>query len=320
MSQDAAGDGTGGLPVGAVAGMVLGVFMVCGVALYCRLPQCYKGRDDNDYEEEEPGLRKEGFANANEEEEGLGGTGEETATRTGFHVNEARYDIEIIKLTFERAQHFFPNNGMDFEYVANYNPGKFGSRLGITLPTDYIKASLREYVTKKMDAMGPEEKKILMKRENAQELCLKPGMNPEVVKVKVEANRRFQEELGLQFKTPILDAISHLINQLDYDNPFGEANKCIEVYEMQENLDSLECLCVEVNPRTLKDTICFIKGALVEKGYSHSFMHGTTATNLGKVVDAGRIMPSESIQGHDFGSGFYCFKGELEQALSYSFA
>jgi hypothetical protein len=159
-----------------------------------------------------------------------------------------------------------------------------------------------------------------MKREYAQELCLKLGMNPEVVKVKFEANRRFQEELGLQFKTPILDAISHLINQLDYDNPFGEDNKCIEVYEMQENLDSLEYLGVEVNPRTLKDTICFIKGALVEKGYSRSFMHGTTATNLGKVVDAGRVMPSESIQGHDFGSGFYCFKGELEQALSYSFA
>jgi hypothetical protein len=235
MSPDAApGDGTG-LPVGVVAGMVLSVFVVGGVALYCRLPQYCKGRDDNDYEEEEAGSRKEWFTNANEEEEGLGGTGEETVTRTEFHDNETRYDIEIIKSTFERAQHFFPNNGMDFEYLANYNPGKFGGRLGITLPTDYIKASLREYVTKKMDAMGPEEKKILMKRENAQELCLKLGMNPEVVKVKFEANRRFQEELGLQFKTPILDAISHLINQLDYDNTFGEANKCIEVYEKQEN-------------------------------------------------------------------------------------
>ena len=152
-------------------------------------------------------------------------------------------------------------------------------------------------------------------------------MNPEVVRVKFEATRKWEEELGFNFKTPIMDAISHLVDQLDNDSPFGKLNNSIQdsyrkLGEEGYMLDAdLSYMGVEAKPGNLGVVICSIKAALSDKGIADCFMHGTTAANLGKIAASGFISPSQNFfQRHDFGPGVYCFKGLLEGALSYAFA
>jgi len=144
-----------------------------------------------------------------------------------------------------------------------------------------------------------------MKRENAEDCCLKLGMNKDIVRIKFDATRKFEERMSLKFKTLILDSIFNLIENLDYDNPnpFGEVNDCIK--ETYEGREWLSYMGVRVNPRDLQEQINNMEQALTEKGYGDCFMHGTTATSL-QQVNGGVLKSSDML--HDFGPGLYCFK------------
>mmetsp|Transcript_36009 Transcript_36009/g.39012 ORF Transcript_36009/g.39012 Transcript_36009/m.39012 type:complete len:510 (+) Transcript_36009:773-2302(+) len=265
----------------------------------------YKQCDDNNGDKEEghgDTEVKEDFVDIVEDESTLDNLGYDPDL--GYNPAES---------TFQRTMYFFPQIGIDRQYVRD---NWMGGQIYVKSPEAFIKVKVREYVLSTLDGMNLSKRNHLMKREHAAEFCLEIGMNPDVVDVKFEATKKFEEELGFTIKASILDAIFHLINHLDYDNPFGKVNNCIEERDKFKSY-----MGIRINPKNLKSQLGIIKEVLNKKRLADCFMHGTTATCLEKVDQSGILNPSVSTEltPHDFGSGVYCFKGKLEAALSYGF-
>lgn len=214
-------------------------------------------------------------------------------------------ESETVTHQYERAQRFFPSLDLHPDTIRNTFDGTHGGLEGYLL--NHIQTTLRE--------MNDATREDLLKRKNANKLCLALGMDEEIVQIKFEANRKFVELTGIDFKAPILDSIHHLIHDLGYDNPFGDANDRIE--RSYQGRGNISYRGVEINPNNFLKKINLLEEELANHGYGQSFMHGTTATTLKMIRDNTSLTPNNSR--HDFGPGLYCFKGKLVQALSYSF-
>ena len=167
---------------------------------------------------------------------------------------------------------------------------------------------------------------ILMKRENAVDLCIALGLNKTVVRKRYEAISNVQREFNIVSKTPTLISIQHLIRRIGVDNPFGEQadmDGCIR--EDYKSKKGLSYLGVKVKMGEAAEALNLVKHQLEHFKYSDSYVHGTTATALLLIHEKskGRLAPSTidmkaGGERHDFGGGFYCFKGELKYALSFA--
>jgi hypothetical protein len=121
-------------------------------------------------------------------------------------------------------------------------------------------------------------------------------------------------------KTPTLVSIQHLIRRIGVNNHFGEqADMDGLIREDYKGKTWLSYLGVQVKKGKVAEALKSVTDQLDHFKYDDSYMHGTNATALlGIEQDNGRLAISTISERHDFGAGFYCFKGELKWALSFA--
>ena len=173
----------------------------------------------------------------------------------------------------------------------------------------------------------------LMKLENAVDLCLELGLNESLVKTRYRVINNFKDKCGIKSKTPTIVTIRHLIRRIGVDNPFFVERAHLDngIMEGYKGKEWLFCLGADLRRcnRGCEKALTNILTELERKKFLDCYVHGTTATNLlGIYRNRGVLVPSKSPpdftpgdggkERHDFGPGVYCFKGQLDGALSFA--
>jgi len=302
MSQDAAREG---VPVGGIVSGAIISLIAFSTLCYCK-KHASKKHDDNGLQMSEivPDFdQDESKVNDNDGAVVEGCTEEDVESGSHAH-GDNRFES-----TFARAELFFPNLGISRDALAKYELAHGKGH------TDTIKVQVIELIEEKLRNLDQETRESILKGKNAKECCLMLGMNAKIVEIKFAATREFAEAMGEDFKFPsILDSIFHLIQNLDYDNPFGEVNNHIAGNYNEQN--GLSYIGKSVNPENYQEVIESVETVLEKHGFGNCFMHGTTATNLQRICDSHL---ENSVGKHDFGTGVYCFRGRLRRALAYAF-
>ena len=226
----------------------------------------------------------------------------------------------------EQAETFFPGIFPDIG-LSEDDLHRYRTALGTYVaesPAEIVRTEVTHYISRKLrDLEEDSSREHLMRREHAQELCLLLGMNPVIVDLKFLATEAFQKKINFDFKKcRIVDSIFHLISQFGISNPFGEVTGGNEIEDYEERkgrLPKLRYLGVRATPVNFVPLIKSIKDILSKQGLDDCYIHGTAATNLQMVVNAGKMGISKEVKMHDFGPGLYCLKGNLEGALMYAF-
>lgn len=305
--------------VGGIVGGIVAAGLVGGAYYYtnrCGQPKdCESNagsiesqRDDRGY-----GGQQEGIMPSRDEEGG--NEIEEAGSSSGIAVKPtgppSPEDMEF-QQTLQNAVLFFPG-------LISVEWRPLHRKLGPS-PSNAVKIELIEKINGRMDVMDEGGRQRLMKRENAEELCLVLGMNKTIVEVKFKATRKFEEELGFKGKMPILDSIFHLVETINVDNPFGRVNDLLE--ESYQQQDWLSYMGLNVPCGNLQESVESVQDALEAAQIEESYMHGTTAAALQLVFDENGSMFPRNFEikfPHDFGQGTYCFRAQLKHALSFAF-
>ena len=164
----------------------------------------------------------------------------------------------------------------------------------------------------------------LMKRENAVELCIALGLRESFVRKRYEAIDTLHRELGTKSKTPTMISIWHLLMRIGVNNSFGDLGHFDGIIRTNyKGKEWLSHLGVHVTRGSGRASVDSVIGELERQNIQleKSYLHGTNGTTLRKMFrDNGRMFPSapSKFVRHDFGSGVYCFKGELKHALSFA--
>jgi hypothetical protein len=184
-----------------------------------------------------------------------------------------------------------------------------------------VSALLSEKVAKLREQDGAKFEE-LMQRGKAVELCIELGLNETVVRKRYEAISNLERELNIVSKTPTLVSIQHLIRRIGVNDPFGEAADMNGIIrEKYKGKEWLSYLGVQIKKGNVAGALKLVNDLLSEFGYDDSYVHGTTATALLSIVKDGGVLftsQASSIIRHDFGAGFYCFKGEVQYAVSFA--
>lgn len=219
----------------------------------------------------------------------------------------------LLEKTFQCAKYMFPGlfEGKDHLQPSSFVGGKSMS------PIDRLKSFISDSVDDKVQDLSEPELERLMKRENAADFCRLLGMNEEVVQKKFGFTARFEKELHITGKMPILLSISFLIETLDEENPYGSITDGI-VAGFNEK-DGLCYMGVSLEVGSLNRSIQTVEQALkkIPIDIEKAFMHGTTGGKLGQAYEKGGQMKVSEGK-HDFGPGIYCFRGRLLWALSWA--
>jgi hypothetical protein len=236
-----------------------------------------------------------------------------TKTDNEFHVDSA-----VASLPPTPKKHFLENDEA-WERARYLFPGlvkESHTRYGRRFET-IISELLREKVTE-LRKQGDTKFELLMKRENAVDLCIALGLNETVVRKRYEAISNVEREFKFVSKTPTLVSIQHLIYRIGVNDPFGEeADMDGLIKKDYKGTEWLSYLGVQVKKGKVVEALKSVTDQLDHFKYADSYMHGTSATALlGIEENDGRLAASQSNmrQGgarHDFGDGFYCFKGKL---------
>jgi len=261
-------------------------------------------------------------------------TSEEIATvadAADQHHGDREIGILTPDETWRKANFFFPGllKGVTLRTVEGKHMRRRYSRctsLNAAIHTELIQNMNRKLGELGSNIDNDQERRVeferLMNHENAAELCIALGMNEAVVRLRFKLIRNFATDLDIPVgKTHILHSIQHLIDTIYASNPFGEDCDIDtnEICSHYRGKSWLSYLGVHWTPGEIVEPVERVEQILDLHIQNDFYAHGTTGWGLDALLD-GDLVPSVSTKklGHDFGTGFYCFKNEIRCALSFA--